>query len=404
VTALSQFTSWLAAHQILLSIVLSLGLLVLVWRIDVVLSAYTRVSQRTAKDIRSFRPVATATVLVGALAWIIDQPMPGWLDDLSSEVGGKQIVDGVVAFLPGFIVTNRAPILITLLSVWWAWRLRATGDEIIERLVEKRYDKKLAPIVENVWDVTIIAIVSFIVLNQWGISATALLAPAGVISIIVGFSARETVSNFFGSISLYADETYTRGDFIELEDGVSGTVRDISVRSTVLQTLDGNLVTIPNSTLNNAKIENKSVPRPDWRISTRVGVSYDADPARVKALLTEAAADISDNREPMVHLRSFGDSALIFEVFAWAQAPEYKLTAEDDLNRAIFRALTDAGIEMPYPQHDVTLERESAELAGDGTGGGTEETAFEGTPAGDGSGETAPDGAGRGHPDSQDSA
>lgn len=399
-TTLSQFTSWLAAHQILLSLLLSLGLLVLVWRIDFVLLRYTSVSKRTAKDVRSFRYVATATVLVGALAWVIDQPMPGWLDDLSSEIGGKQIVDGTAAFLPGFLVANRVPILITVLGIWWAWRLRATGDDVIERLVEKQYDKKLAPIVENVWDVTILAVLSFLVLNQWGISATALLAPAGVISIIVGFSARETVSNFFGSISLYADETYKRGDFIELDDGVSGTVRDISVRSTVLQTLDGNLVTIPNSTLNNAKIENKSVPRPDCRISTRVGVSYDADPGRVKDLLIETAADISDNREPTVHLRSFGDSALIFEVFVWAPAPEYKLTAENDLNRAIYRTLTDAGIEMPYPQHDVTLERESAELAGDGT----EETALDGTRAGDGSGETAPDGAGRGASDSQDSA
>lgn len=399
-TTLSQFTSWLAAHQILLSLLLSLGLLVLVWRIDFVLLRYTSVSKRTAKDVRSFRYVATATVLVGALAWVIDQPMPGWLDDLSSEIGGKQIVDGTAAFLPGFLVANRVPILITVLGIWWAWRLRATGDDVIERLVEKQYDKKLAPIVENVWDVTILAVLSFLVLNQWGISATALLAPAGVISIIVGFSARETVSNFFGSISLYADETYKRGDFIELDDGVSGTVRDISVRSTVLQTLDGNLVTIPNSTLNNAKIENKSVPRPDCRISTRVGVSYDADPGRVKDLLIETAADISDNREPTVHLRSFGDSALIFEVFVWASAPEYKLTAENDLNRAIYRTLTDAGVEMPYPQHDVTLERESAELAGDGT----EETALDGTRAGDGSGETAPDGAGRGASDSQDSA
>jgi len=353
---LARVTTWIGEQQIILSILVSLALVTFIWRFDVLLERYTGASSRTVRDLRGFRVVATATMVVVTLAWIVGQPLPPWFAGPFESIGGPEVVDGIVGFLPGFAVERSGPILVTLLGFWWAWKLRAQGDEMIERFVAENYDKTLAPIVENVWDVSIAVAFVMLVLDQWGISVATLLAPAGIIGIIVGFSARETVANFFGSISLYADETYKRGDFIELESGISGTVRDISVRSTVLQTLDGDLVTVPNSELNEAKITNKSSPRPDRRIRSRVGVSYEADPQRVKELLHEAATPVSSRREPQVHLRSFGDSALVFDVFVWIDAPDDRLAAEDELNMAIHRALTDAGIEIPYPQRDVSID------------------------------------------------
>jgi small-conductance mechanosensitive channel len=361
VTTLSVVGDVLVTHQILLSVLISAALIALIWRADILLSRYSWLSTETIQDICDFRRVTAVTVFVGALVWIHNQPLPEWFADPFVRARGPEIAEGIVEFLPAFLVSRSDPILVTVLGFWWTWRLRATGDDIIERFVAQNYDEKLAPIVENVWDVTIVAIFVFLVLDQWGISAATLLAPAGVIGIIVGFSARETVANFFGSISLYADETYTRGDFIELESGVSGTVRDISVRSTVLQTLDGDLVTIPNSTLNNAKIHNKSAPVPNRRIQSRVGVSYDADPERVKDVLRDAAAPVSVGRDPQAHLRVFGDSALVFEVFVWIDAPEDRRKAEDELNTAIYRAMADADIEIPFPQQEVTVERESSD-------------------------------------------
>ena len=352
-----QIWSWLADQQILVSVLVSAVVLAFIWRIDVLIARYTNISDRTLGDLRDFRGVATATVLVVALGWIWNQPMPSWLARTFQVVGGPQMVDGAVAFLPEFVVNESRPLLVTALGFWWAWQMRAEGDEIIERVVAEKYDEELAPIAENVWDVTVAAVFVLLVLDQWGISVAALLAPAGIIGIVVGFAARESVANFFGSISLYADETYKRGDFIELENGIAGTVRDISVRSTVLQTLDGDLVTVPNSELNNAKIVNKSSPRPDRRISAEIGVSYDADPDRVVEILREAAEPVSNQREPQVHLRSFGDSALNFEVFVWIDAPGDKLATEHELNMAIYETLDDADIEIPYPQRELSVER-----------------------------------------------
>ncbi len=87
------------------------------------------------------------------------------------------------------------------------------------------------------------------------------MASAGIMGIIVGLAARDTLANFFGSLSLYLDGTYAVGDFVVLESGERGRVEDISVRSTVIRTRDDILVTVPNSELNSAAIVNESTPR-----------------------------------------------------------------------------------------------------------------------------------------------
>jgi len=349
-------TGLLGGQQVLFSLLLAAVLVALLWRFDLLLARFTGLGSGTIRDLQGFRGVATATTVLLSLAWIASQPTPSWLAGLFRAVGGPQGIDWLGGFLPGFVVANQVPILVTVFGLWWAWKLRAQGDELIERFVAARYDETVAPIVENVWDVTVVAMFVLLVLDQWGIGIAALLAPAGIIGIALGFAARETVANFFGSLSLYADETYQRGDYIELESGIAGTVRDISVRSTVLQTLDGDLVTVPNSELNEAKITNKSGPTPNRRIRSTVGVSYDADPGTVKDVLFEAASTVSEAKEPKIHLRSFGDSALVFEVLVWIEQPVDRLAAEDDLNMAIHEALEAAGIEIPYPQREVAVD------------------------------------------------
>lgn len=344
----------LGDNRLLTSGFLSLIVLAVVWWGDRLIARFTAVPTQTVRDLRQFRQVATATVVVGAMVWNAEQPVPPWLDSALSESGVGVVWAGFVGFLPGFLVTNTDAIVVTIFTVWWAWKLRSVGDDIVERSVARRYDETLAPIVENVWDVAVLTGLVAAVLTIWGVSIATLLAPAGLIGLALGFAARETVANFFGSIALYADETYQRGDFIELESGVSGTVRDISVRSTVLQTLDGDLVTVPNAKLNKSRVTNRSDPG-KTRIGTQVGVEYDAAPDRVKRLLTETATPFSDGRPAQVTLRSFGDSAMVYEIFVWIDDPAAGPAIRDELNVAIYDTLGDAGIELPAPQREVTL-------------------------------------------------
>ena len=138
---LARVTTWIGEQQIILSILVSLALVTFIWRFDVLLERYTGASSRTVRDLRGFRVVATATMVVVTLAWIVGQPLPPWFAGPFESVGGPEVVDGIVGFLPGFAVERSGPILVTLLGFWWVWKLRAQGDEMIERFVAENYDK-----------------------------------------------------------------------------------------------------------------------------------------------------------------------------------------------------------------------------------------------------------------------
>lgn len=247
-------------------------------------------------------------------------------------------------------------ILFTFGVIIWLRALLYTGDKIVEEIVEKKYDENVAPIAENIWTIIVILAAGGLIFNQWGINVTPILASAGVIGIVAGFAARDTIANFFGSIALYADKTFTKGDFIVIEDENSGYVLDISIRSTEIRTLDGDVVTIPNSKLNNTIIRNKSTPQKRHRIEINVGVSYEANPEHVTEILDESIEEtegIENNPNPQVHLREFGSSAIIFEMLLWIKNPNRQKFIENDINTLIYNKLDEENISIPYPQRDL---------------------------------------------------
>ncbi|WP_276278485.1 mechanosensitive ion channel family protein [Haloarcula regularis] len=206
-----------------------------------------------------------------------------------------------------------------------------------------------------------------------------LLASAGVVGIIVGLAARDTLANFFGSLSLYLDGTYKVGDFVVLETGERGRVEDISVRSTVIRTRDDILVTVPNATLNSAAIVNESTPRRKRRIRVPVGVAYGTDIDHVQEILMDVAENeelVIERPKPRVRFREFGDSSLNFELLCWVSNPALTARATHKLNSEIYHRFQAEGIEIPFPQRDISVsmadvpgdlfERESTGMPTDG--------------------------------------
>lgn len=262
---------------------------------------------------------------------------------------------------PPLIGEFLIPSLWTVGIIVWLPVLLRGGRYTLTQAADTDYiEQEVQPILQNLVTITLLVAGAGALFSVWGIDITPVLASAGVLGIILGFAARETIANFLASLSLYADDTYQPGDLIEIEsEDVSGYVNDISIRSTTLTTLDGNHTTIPNSVLNEAIITNLSTPRPVRRLRVPVGVSYDADPATVKERLrdvTEQEPLILKQPEPQVHLRRFDESAVVFELLVWIDRPREALDIQDDLNSAIYDALTAAGIEIPYPQREVRLE------------------------------------------------
>ena len=169
------------------------------------------------------------------------------------------------------------------------------------------------------------------------------------------------VNNFLSGLILLFDRSLKIGDFVELESGVTGEVTDISIRATIVTTNDNIDVLVPNSEFVNGRVTNWTLRDTARRIKVKFGVAYGTDKERVKKAALQAAAAVpftfasQGPRRSQVWLVKFGDSSLEFELVVW-------LTA-DAVNRpgavqaayywALEDALTEHGIEIPFPQRDL---------------------------------------------------
>jgi small-conductance mechanosensitive channel len=248
----------------------------------------------------------------------------------------------------------------TLSAIILVWAYGA--NTVVNRLVAAvnaeggRFD--FAPVFSNVWTLAVLVGAAGSLLWVWGIEITPLLGAAGVAGIAVGFAAKDTVANFFGGIALYFDDTYKLGDYIVLDDGSAGTVVKVGVRSTTLLTRDEVIVTVPNAVLNASKVTNESAPQRRRRVRVPIGIAYGTDIDAFEELAVGAALSeplVLDSPKPRARFRSFGESALQYELLCWVNGPTRRRRAQHELNRALYKALNEAAIEIPYPKRDVTL-------------------------------------------------
>ncbi len=285
-------------------------------------------------------------------------------------IGGVSLSLHRVGFLDGLATPVRAASL-TIIALTWSCVLLRIGPPLLTAATDSSYvDDQIRPIFQNVWTVVVLAVSLFAVMAIWRVDVTPLLASAGVLGIVVGLAARDTVANFFGSIALYADGTYTVGDYVVLEDGTRGRVEDVTIRSTVVRTRDDILVTVPNAALNNGAVVNESVPRRHRRLKIPVSVAYGTDLDEVERRLLDVAADadlVRDRPNPRVRLRAFGDSGLNVELLCWIDDPRLRGRATDTLLREIYASFRSAEIEIPYPQRDLHVREGGASRAGVGS-------------------------------------
>ncbi|MDS0298550.1 mechanosensitive ion channel family protein [Halogeometricum sp. S1BR25-6] len=266
-------------------------------------------------------------------------------------------------FPPATLDTFFGKPSVSVIVLVWAYAANRAVNRLVERVNEEGGRFDFAPVLSNVWTLVVLLGGAATLLYVWNIEITPLLGAAGVAGIAVGFAAKDTVANFFGGIALYFDDTYKLGDFIVLDDGTSGSVVKVGIRSTTLLTRDELMVTVPNSVLNAAKITNESAPQRRRRIRVPLSVAYGTELDGFEALavdVAEAESLVLDSPKPRMRFRRFGDSALEYELLCWVSAPTRRRRAQHELNRALYAALNDAAIEIPFPKRDVTLTTTAA--------------------------------------------
>jgi small-conductance mechanosensitive channel len=187
---------------------------------------------------------------------------------------------------------------------------------------------------------------------------------AGTLGVGIGFGLQNIVNNFVSGLILLYERPINVGDVIEVGK-VMGEVRRIGVRSSTIRTFQGSEVIVPNGNLISTEVVNWTLTDRTRRVDVAVSVAYGSDPEQVRRLLlaaVERRTDVLATPAPAVLFQAFGDSALDFELRFWPSRFEDAITIASEVRAAIVRELAAAGVEIPFPQRDLHLKADGADL------------------------------------------
>lgn len=250
--------------------------------------------------------------------------------------------------------------LIVLVAGWilaaWAGRYTRAAAERTQRI-----DATLVPFLSNTIRYVILAVVIVAVLGQFGVETASIIAVLGTIGLAVGLALQGTLSNLAAGVVLLILRPFRTGEYID-SGSQAGTVREIGLFATILNTFDGVFVYVPNSQLVNSPLKNYSRTE-RRRIDVTVGISYDddVDKALSTALsLLEADPRISKDPPPQTMVTALADSSVILTLRCWVNSSDY-FPVLVDLNKGVKQLFDAEGISIPFPQRDLHIvERKAA--------------------------------------------
>lgn len=243
--------------------------------------------------------------------------------------------------------------LVVLVAGW-------TGAKWVRRTVRRalgrsKIDETLVPFLSSLAYYSVLVFVGVAVLNLFGIQTASLIAVLGAAGFAVGLAFQGTLSNFSSGVMLLVFRPFEVGDVVEVA-GQSGTVAEIGIVSTRLDTPDNVRITLPNSKVFGEVIKNYHA-HDTRRVDLEVGISYDDDIGgaleTVRRVLSEEDRVLGEP-EPTVAVNSLGDSSVNLIARPWCATSDY-WPLRRDLTRRLKEELEADGFELPYPQRDVHL-------------------------------------------------
>ena len=259
----------------------------------------------------------------------------------------------------GFVSLSLGDILAFVATVWIAFLVSRFVRFVLEEDVFPRLPlgRGLPYAISSLLHYLILLLGFLAAVGAMGVDLNRVTLLTGAFGVGVGFGLQTIVNNFVSGIILLLERPIQVGDAIQMTD-LDGEVRRIGIRSTTVHTWRGAEVIVPNATLISGNLTNWTLSDRTRRFELPVGVAYGTDPRRVIDLLREAAASVPGvlkNPGPIALFQGFGDSALNFEVRAWTARFEEWAAIHSEVAVAVNAALKTAGIEVPFPQRDLTL-------------------------------------------------
>lgn len=244
---------------------------------------------------------------------------------------------------------------------------RVAADLFIRmaRLAERPSDAHAARLVFRLLGLVVSFGILANALDRLGVPVSGIIAGLGVGGIAVALAAQGTLQNLLGGASLLADQPIRIGDFCRFGDRL-GTLETIGLRSSRFRTLERTVVTVPNSELAAMQIENYA-RRDQFLLQTTVGLRYETTPDQLRAVLADIRAMLVAHPEvtaepARARFNSFGDSALLIEIFAYLRATDYDayMAVREDVMLRIMEIAARNGTSIAFPSRTVYLRRDTA--------------------------------------------
>lgn len=218
-------------------------------------------------------------------------------------------------------------------------------------------------VVRRTMQLTVYALSLLLVVGLFTDNVGGLLVGAGFLGIVVGMAARQTLGAVLAGFVLMFSRPFQVGDWVQIGDH-EGTVTEITIINTRLRSLDGEYVTIPNDEVRSQAVVDRSW-RDRLRIEVEVGVDYDADPEHAADVALGALGDVDGAMtvpKPAVVAKRFGDSAIVLGVRYWIENPSARKRwkTQTDVIGRVKAAFEEAGIDIPYPQQEISARNGGA--------------------------------------------
>jgi small-conductance mechanosensitive channel len=262
-----------------------------------------------------------------------------WLDSIALELGNIRI--SLFALIKAAIFGG---------ILFWLGRMSTdAGQKVIRR--QQALDVPTRELFAKLFEIALYFAVFFLLMQILGLDLTALTVFGGALGVGLGFGLQQIAANFISGIIILLERSLKTGDFIELEDGKAGTLREINMRSSTLSTFDGKDIMVPNETFITKRFVNWTHTDANQRCTVPFQVPYGADMHRIPPLVEAAVAGhprvLREPEPPGVSMTGFGDRGVRFAVQFWVGGPDEGETQfSSAVHFLVWDALQAAGIAM----------------------------------------------------------
>lgn len=229
--------------------------------------------------------------------------------------------------------------------------------------LDKKDDKaheEVLPLMRSIKNIVISIVAIFLILQLWGVGIGGLVASLGIVVLVLSFAFKDTLANIFGGISLIMDNSFKKGDLIELSDGEIGYIEELNLRSTKIRSFDAEEVVIPNGLLANMKFKNYAHPSKSIRIRIEVSTAYGSNPQEVKNVIMNL---LKENKEilkypkPKIFFTEMGEYALKFKVLFFIKDYNNMYEMKSRITEEVYLALRKNKIDIPFPTRKIIHEK-----------------------------------------------